>query len=241
MFDAYSPPEQLAASTAKGRVKTTPGREGFEPGPEEQALLSTLPASRRLHGLLYDLCSIVSQEGFLHLGMTEVARRLRCSKVTLYRLAPSRAELFVLVIKLRSARTFDALHRYEGARNWTERLIARLDSLVSEQSKVSFQYIRDLVAFPPASAIQKSYMIRGAVELREILQSGIEAGEFQPVNPLLATQVLSMTISHIGDPDFQASTGLPRPYGLAEALRIFELGIIRRRAKGSPSSVLGHL
>jgi hypothetical protein len=62
---------------------------------------------------------------------------------------------------------------------------------------------------------------------QEILQSGIDAGEFQPVNPVVAAQVLSMTIARICEPEFQLTTGLPSVAALEEALQMFKTGLVR--------------
>jgi AcrR family transcriptional regulator len=198
-------------------------------GPQEQALLDQLPPSRRLRTLLKDLDVLAASEGFLHLNMGQIASRLRCSKASLYRLAPGLEELFELVIKLRFARVFDAGERQcADAVTWTDKLVAHLDSLVTEQSKLSYEYMRDLYAFSRTASLMKSYEARGEGELRRLLQGGIDAGEFQRVNPGLAAQMLRTTISRICQPDFYATTGLPTTEGLPEALRIFGLGIFRR-------------
>ena len=99
-----------------------------------------------------------------------------------------------------------------------------------EQSKVSFEYMRDLFAFPRTMSLMQSYSDRTADELQRILQGGIKAGEFQRVNPKLAAQLLNVTITRICEPDFQASIGLPSAQALDEAMRIFEHGLIRRPA-----------
>ena len=198
-------------------------------GPEEQALLDTLPPSRRLRRLLHDLDMLMSHEGFLNLGTDDIAARLRCSKASLYRLAPGLDELFELAIKLRFARAFDTQRRdRDSATDWAGTLVAQLNSLVVEQSKVSFEYMRDLFAFPPTMSLMQTYSERGAAELQRILQGGINAGEFQRVNPKLAAQLLNVTITRICEPDFQASIGMPSAQALDEAMRIFEHGLIRR-------------
>jgi AcrR family transcriptional regulator len=49
--------------------------------------------------LLSDLESICLQEAFLHLKVNDIAERRRCSKSTVYHLAPTQWELFELVAK----------------------------------------------------------------------------------------------------------------------------------------------
>ena len=199
--------------------------------PEEQALLDRLPPSRRLRRLLHDLDMLMSHEGFLSLGIDDIAARLRCSKASLYRLAPGLDEQFELAIKLRFARAFDTQRRVrEAATDWAGTLVAQLNSLVMEQSQVSFEYMRDLFAFPRTMSLMQAYSDRTAAELQRILEGGIRAGEFLPVNPKLAAELLNITITRICEPDFQASIGLPSAEALDEAMRIFEHGLIRRGA-----------
>jgi AcrR family transcriptional regulator len=210
------------------RVRPLTAEDADVAGPEEQTLLDTLPPSRRLRSLLRDLDTLIGQEGFLHLGIDDIASRLRCSKASLYRLAPGVDDLIELAIKLRFARVYDAARRSSTVeRNWTDRLTSRIESLVREQSQVSFVFMRDLFAFQRTASLIRNYRARATVELQEILQAGIEAGEFQAVNPVVAAQVLSLTIARICEPDFQLSTGLPIVEALEEALRMFRFGIIR--------------
>jgi AcrR family transcriptional regulator len=203
-------------------------------GPEEQALLDRLPQSRRLRRLLSDLDTLMAREGFLHLSSDQIATRLRCSKASLYRLAPTLEDLFELAIRLRFARTSDASPlRRATAQNWTDRLFSNFEFVASERSKLSYQYMKDLYEFPHIAPLMALMGSRAEVEVREILQAGIEAGEFQPVNPYVAAHLLNMAISRINEPDFQVITGVASVEGLREAMRVFEVGIVRRDSPAS--------
>src|SRR5215510_185885 len=61
---------------------------------------SALPsASPRLERLFEELEHVFLHDGFLHFRTEELARRLHCSKRALYQIAPSREELFELVVE----------------------------------------------------------------------------------------------------------------------------------------------
>ena len=57
------------------------------------------PGSPRLERLLEELEHVFLHDGFLHFRTEELARRLHCSKRALYQIAPSREELFELVVE----------------------------------------------------------------------------------------------------------------------------------------------
>src|SRR5207237_56077 len=147
------------------------------------------------------------REGFLHLSTDDIARRLRCSKATLYRLAKSHEELFELVIERWLARLRDAGWRdIEAARDWPSRLTSYLSSTIESQtSGVSFEFLRDLNAFPAGHRkLMEQLQLRVQI-LEAIIVGGIEAGQFQPVDPRLAADVILTTIRRTLEPEFLAS------------------------------------
>src|SRR5271170_8040684 len=56
------------------------------------------PTSSRLGRILREAEELFLQEGFLHFSMDELARRLRCSKRTIYKLASSRDRFIESII-----------------------------------------------------------------------------------------------------------------------------------------------
>ncbi|HXN85816.1 MAG TPA: TetR/AcrR family transcriptional regulator, partial [Candidatus Binataceae bacterium] len=53
----------------------------------------------RLERIIEEAESLFVEEGFLHFGTIELARRLRCSKRTLYSIAPTREKFFEVILE----------------------------------------------------------------------------------------------------------------------------------------------
>ena len=196
---------------------------------EERALLAALPTSPRLRRVLADLEDIMMREGFLHLSTDDIATRLRCSKATLYRLAPSREDLFELVINIWLARARDTGWReFDAAQDWPGRLIGFLSAAVIATRKTSFAFMRDLRAFPGGHRSLMSHQDRRDADLKDIIEAGVEAGAFVDVHSALAADLLLTTMRRIIDPEFLVSVGMPITEAFDEAYKILEYGIIRR-------------
>lgn len=201
---------------------------------EEAALLAQLPRSPRLRRLLTDLDTLCMDEGFLHLSTDEIARRLRCSKATLYRLADSREELFELVIERWLARLRDAgWKEVEAATDWPGRLTRYLGSTVQQTWGISYEFMRDVRAFPGGHRrLMEHQQLRIRV-LEAIIAGGIEAGQFSAVDPRLAADLILTTLRRALEPDFLASVGLSLNDAFEEWYRILEFGLILpKTAKG---------
>jgi AcrR family transcriptional regulator len=198
-------------------------------GNEEAAILASLPDSPRLRRLLRDLETLMLREGFLHLTTADIAERLRCSKTTLYRLAGSSDDLFELVIRIWLARANDhSWQEYQLADDWPGRLVGFVTSPFLNR-ETSSRFIHDLNAFPGGHRALIGYERRRCAVVEEILRQGIEAGVFEPVNPALAADLLHRAADRMLQRDFLASVGLSVSEAFANALRLFEYGLIRQQ------------
>src|ERR1700680_3174366 len=74
--------------------------------PKNKIKTKTLPD--RLRRVLDEAEELFTQEGFLHFNTDELARRLRCSKRTIYAVARGREKFFEAVILHRITRDRDA-------------------------------------------------------------------------------------------------------------------------------------
>lgn len=208
-------------------------------GSEEAELLNRLPESPRMRRLVQDLEVVMMREGFLHLSTDDVARRLRCSKATLYRLAPSREELFELVIARWLARMRDSAFReITAAPTWPERLVAHLEVVKSATHDASQRFMQDLTDFPGGYRLLDDHQQRRIEVLETILARGVEDGSFRELHPRLAAELILATLRRVVDPDFLASVGLSLAEAAEEWFRILEYGLLqpsKRRPAGSRS------
>ncbi|HZQ78627.1 MAG TPA: TetR/AcrR family transcriptional regulator [Acidimicrobiia bacterium] len=191
--------------------------------------MDRLPAdSPRLRRLLGDLESLMVTEGFLHLNTDDIARRLRCSKATLYRLAPSREELFEFVIERSLARMRDQGRQEVAAQQtWEARFVAFLIEPIRRwTTEVSYHFVRDLQAFPGGKRLWLAHETKRMETLEEIIAAGAAEGAFQPVHARLAADLILTTVKRALEPDFAASMGLSINEAFEEWYRVLEFGLI---------------
>jgi AcrR family transcriptional regulator len=201
-------------------------------GREEEELVAALPDSPRLRRLLKDLETIMMSEGFLHLSTDDLARRLHCSKATLYRLAGSREELFELVVRRWLARLRDDGYKHLiAAEGWPAKLIAFLHVVKSGTKDASYRYMEDLRSFPGGYRILMDHQKRRIDVVEGIIAGGLAAGDFEGVHPRLAAELILTSVRRAVEPDFLQAVGLTLSEAFDEWYRILEYGLIKRSGK----------
>jgi AcrR family transcriptional regulator len=139
-------------------------------------------------------------------GLTEEAH---CSRSTLYDLAPSKEELFLLVL--------DRLIRRLRLRNHAvmattadpvERLRAALAESATGLARISPVFMEAVRDYPPARLLLDQHMREAHANLRTLIDDAITAGAFRPVDAAVATEALQAVIDRFIDPDFVRTTEL---------------------------------
>jgi len=198
-------------------------------GHEEAAVMARVPESARLRRLLKDLEALMMAEGFLHLSTDDVARRLRCSKATLYRLAPSREELFELVVERWLARVRDTgWKELAEEKTWPAKLVGFLTQPIRLRTReASHKFVHDMRDFPGGYRIWLAHQHQRMATLEAIIDQGAKAGAFQEVHSRLAADLMLTSVRRAIEPDFLVSVGLSLTEAFEEWYRILEFGLIR--------------
>ena len=198
-------------------------------GHEEAAVMARVPDSPRLRRLLKDLEALMMAEGFLHLSTDDIARRLRCSKATLYRLAPSREELFELVVERWLARVRDTgWKELAEEKTWPAKLVGFLTQPIRLRTReASHKFVHDMRDFPGGYRIWLAHQHQRMATLEAIIDHGAKAGAFQEVHSRLAADLMLTSVRRAIEPDFLVSVGLSLTEAFEEWYRILEFGLIR--------------
>lgn len=172
----------------------------------------------RQRALLSELEALFLAEGFATFTLEDLATRLRCSKSTLYALAPSKEQLAVKVVG----------HYFRGA---AERIEERVDGIedarkligeylagVAEQlNRASARFMADIAEFGPA---RETYQLNSRVvaqRIRAFIDKGVADGVFRDVHARLVAEMTGLIIegiqtgvlgSRIDVPDAEAFTAL---------------------------------
>ncbi|WP_279587015.1 TetR/AcrR family transcriptional regulator [Amycolatopsis arida] len=171
------------------------------------------PARRRptarQRALLAALEELFLAEGFMAFTLDDLAARMRCSKSTLYALAPSKEQLAVRVVG----------HFFKGATERIERRIAGVDDArevievylagVSEElNRASAGFMRDVAEFPPARQTYERNSHAAADRIREFIARGVADGVFRDVHAGLVAEMAGVLVEAIQTGVVRARTGV---------------------------------
>lgn len=187
------------------------------------------PAQDRREALVQELTALFLAEGFRSFGVGDLAARLRCSRTTLYAVAPSKEQLVLTVLR----RFFrDAAHRIE-ARVAAEadpgrRLAVYLSSVAEELEPAGDAFYADLAAHPPGAEIYAENTAAAARRVGELVTAGVEAGAMRPVDARFVGAAVATVMSAIQTGGVQRATGLADAAAYAALADLVEHGLARR-------------
>jgi AcrR family transcriptional regulator len=172
--------------------------------------VSARPDVRRHEELLRELQSIMHAEGFAHWRVGELAARLRCSRTTLYRLAPSKDELVLLLIdRYGDAATTEARLAAERMESPAEAICEYTRVIDRWQKMGSERFWTDVYADERArSLIEDVYSPRGVAVAKSHLDRGVASGQFRPVNTDFFSHVIWAAAGLTRNPSVLAECGI---------------------------------
>jgi AcrR family transcriptional regulator len=163
----------------------------------------------RQEQLFDDLVRLLLAEGFAALTLDELAARLRCSKRTLYALAGSKEALVVRAVRhfFRGAteRVEDAVAAAGGP---ADRVGAYLGAVAVELAPASAAFFDDLAGLPAAAAVYEMNTRSAAERVRQLVDEGMAAGVFRPVDAAFVADVVTAVMVRIQQRRLAQSTGL---------------------------------
>lgn len=159
--------------------------------------------------LLDRLCDLFLTEGFAHFTLDDLARRLRCSKSTLYTLAGSKEQLAVRVVGHYFKRaTASVERRVDDVADVRSRMRAYLDAAAEALRPASRRFIEDMAANPATRATYEANARVAADRIRSLVKEGVGAGAFREVDAALVGEMVGLTITAIQRGEMGERTGL---------------------------------
>ncbi|WP_084713988.1 TetR/AcrR family transcriptional regulator [Streptacidiphilus rugosus] len=184
-------------------------------------------AARRSE-LFEELVGLLTQEGFAHLTLDDLAARLRCSKRTLYGLADSKEQLVraVVVHFFRNAtvRVEAAVAAEPGP---ADRLAAYLRAVAAQLAPLSPRFFEDVAGFEPASEVYERNTRAAARRVEQLIEEGVAAGEFREVHVAFAADVISSVMVRIQQRQVATATGLADAEAYAHLAELLLHGLSR--------------
>lgn len=168
-----------------------------------------LSLSKRSLETLDALEDLILTEGFTGLSVSDIASHLRCSKRTLYELAPSKKELVLLALDNFFSRIRAEAERVINSQLSSERLIYEYLRVGEYASKrMSRSVVADIDGWEPAQSLWREHITLRVSGLFRIIDEGLKAGVFRNVQPAFIAEVVFASINRLREPGFSESTGL---------------------------------
>lgn len=148
--------------------------------------------------LLDRLVALMAAEGFSEFTLDDLAERLRCSKTTLYALAPTKQQLVVEVVKqyFRSA-VVSVETRVAAVTDPAERVEAYLGAVADYLKPLSRAFMDDLSSYQPAAEVYRQNTAAAAGRIRELIAQGVQAGAFRQVHAAFVGEIVAVAMFEI--------------------------------------------
>jgi AcrR family transcriptional regulator len=165
--------------------------------------------TRRQAELLDRLLSLFLAEGFSRFTLDDLAAELRCSKTTLYALAPSKEQLAVEVVKYYFKNATAEVETAVVRQTRPDRRIATYLNAVADALKpASRTFLDDVAGFAPARSVYERNTRIATERVRSLIAEGIASKEFRSVHTAFAAEMVAHTMQAIQRGDIARRTGL---------------------------------
>ncbi len=188
---------------------------------------SFLPSrgARRAEDLVERLIDVFLREGFLELSIDDMARRLRCSKTTIYGIADSKQQVIAVVVRAffrrATERVEQQVFRVDAAS--TDRIQAYLMAIAAELAPASPEFFADLDAYAPTREIYLENTRIAGERLRGIIQHAVPAASQSEALFIGSVAAGVMTAIHRGE--IEAAAGLDDSAAYRALSRLIVAGV----------------
>jgi AcrR family transcriptional regulator len=181
------------------------------------------------------LQDVIMQEGFANLTVGDLAARLRCSRRTLYELAPSKHDLVLLILRRFFKQVRDEAHGAVREQDDPGRQIFKYMQVgVDAAMRMSPVAVADIDRWAPANRVWQEHITLRVKGLRELVQKGTDAGLFRGVHAHLVAEVMFASWLRIREADFYVRQNISLADAFRELTRLLLHGLLHRGADDKP-------
>lgn len=182
----------------------------------------------RREALLDELVDLFLVEGFASFTLDELARRLHCSKSTLYGVAGSKEQLVVAVVRRFFARATVAVEtRAAQPADAGQRIEAYLRAVSEQLRPAGPAFFTDLAGSPPAAEVYARNTRTAARRVQQLVSAGVDAGTLRPVHASFVGAAVAQVMGAIHSGAIAADTGLDDAAAYAELAALVVAGLRR--------------
>ncbi|MCL8025426.1 TetR/AcrR family transcriptional regulator [Nocardioides bruguierae] len=177
--------------------------------PDPAAPPSSARRGARRDELLAALVDLFLAEGFLDLGIGDLATRLRCSRTTLYQVAASKEQIVTTVVGryFREA-TRKVEQRVAAEPDPGRRVTAYLLAVAEALAPAGPRFYADLAAHAAAGEVYRRNTEAAAARVRRLVEEGVAAGRLRPVDGAFVGAAVAHLMEGIQVGTLRERTGL---------------------------------
>lgn len=173
--------------------------------------------TERREGLLAQVTDIFLAEGFTAVSVDDLARRMHCSKSTLYGVGATKEQLVIAAAKhffgSEAERIEQAVAEHDDPQ---VKITTYLEGVAQAMRRNSPAFYADMVAYPPTAKIYARNTARAAERIQEMIADGVRSGAFRATNGALAAQIVALAIEAVQSGALLERTGLSAAESFAE-------------------------
>ena len=179
-------------------------------------------AEARRPELLSALLDLFLDEGFGQFSLEDLARRLSCSKSTLYVVADSKEQIVVAVVRAFFRRSTERVERQlTETTDPVGRIGVYLEAIATELSAASPAFFADLEAYPPAGAVYRQNTELAAGRVRELL----DEARARHVDPAFVGTVVGLVVEAVHRGQVEHATGLDDAHAYRALAQLITSGL----------------
>jgi AcrR family transcriptional regulator len=156
--------------------------------------------------LLDEIEALYLAEGFSRHTLDALAMELRCSKMTLYTLAPSREQLAVAVLRrFFDGVAADVVREVRLARDAAAKIETAVRTTAARLLEMSDTCFHELIGFEPTRVVYEQFARGRAVELASLLD---DAGAPGTVPGTFTAEIVKLALDSLCAREFEAESGI---------------------------------
>ncbi|MEV4290876.1 enoyl-CoA hydratase-related protein [Nonomuraea bangladeshensis] len=157
---------------------------------------------------LAQLRELFLAEGFASFNIGDLAERLRCSRTTLYAVAPSKEQIVVAVVRSFFKTATERIEaRVAASGDPARQLAVYLEAVAAELQPASAAFLADVAAFGPANEVYQENTRFAAERVRSLVTEGVRAGVLRSVHAPFVGAAVAEVMNSIQRGALQSATG----------------------------------
>lgn len=179
--------------------------------------------------VLDDLVALFLAEGFAELGVGDLAARLRCSRSTLYLVAPSKELIVRAAVRAFFRGAAERIEERVAAEpDLARRLEVYLRAVADELAPAGAQFHTDLAAHPTAAETYRENTLAAARRVGSLVEDAVAHGAMRPVDVGFVGTAVSVLMTAIQSGDVGERTGLDDAHAYQALADLLVRGLLDR-------------